>query len=296
MNENQRTSNRPISVGEQIRALGREVTPSSLSSVISLFADEQQSLAAQFPPVAVDVAYGEHERHLLDIYAPVGGTKDAPVVIWVHGGGFRRGGKGGGDVWQEAHVGRMAAAAGFVGVVINYRLAPQHPWPAGAEDLSLAVDWLKSNVEQFGGSPQQLVLSGTSAGAAHVAGYIKHRPDHASHVRGAILLSGVYGFTALDDERDRSYYGEDPALHAARTPAEALVNSALPLYVACAEFDPPRFQQEFVTLLQRRLEVHGALPDSYVVSGHNHFSLAYHLGSSDKRLHDEIVSFVRLNA
>lgn len=293
MNEPQRTFNNPLSVGDQIRAFGREVSPSSLSSVIELFASEQQRLASQFPPVAVDIAYGEHERHRLDVYAPVGGAKDAPVPIWVHGGGFRRGDKGGGDVWQEAHVGRIAAAAGFVGVVINYRLAPQHQWPAGAADLSLAVEWLKANVAQFGGSPERLVLAGTSAGAAHVAGYIKHRPDHAAQVRGAVLLSGVYGFTALDDERDRSYYGEDTALYAARTPAEALVASALPLYVACAEFDPLRFQQEFVTLLQRRLEVHGALPESYVVSGHNHFSLAYHLGSEDKRLHDEIVSFVK---
>lgn len=282
-----------IDVGDKIKALGRDITPTSLSGVIALFASAQQSPAVQIPPAAMDLVYGEHERHRLDLYAPVGGTQSAPVLIWVHGGGFRRGDKGGGDVWQEAHIGRMAAAAGFVGVVINYRLAPQHPWPAGAEDLALAVDWLKTHVARFGGDPERLVLAGSSAGAAHVAGYIKHVADHANRVCGAVLLSGLYGFTALDDERDLSYYGADPALHAARTPSEALVASRLPLYVACAEFDPPRFQQEFATLLQRRLDTHGTLPRSCVISGHNHFSLVYHLGLSDRHLSDEIVAFVK---
>jgi hypothetical protein len=72
-----------------------------------------------------------------------------------------------------------------------------------------------------------------------------------------------------------------------------VVGTSLPLLVACSEFDPARFQAEFVGLLGRRLARHGRLPRSHIGSGHNHYSLAYHLGTSDARLGNEIVSFVR---
>ena len=157
----------------------------------------------------------------------------------------------------------------------------------------MAVDWLRANVAEPGGDPERIVVAGTSAGAAHVAGYLKHRPDHASEVRGAVFLSGVYGVTPMDDRRDLSYYGEDETRHAAMVPLDAVATTDLPLLVCCAQFDPPRFQTEFLGLLKRRLEKHGELPRAYVGSGHNHFSMPYHLGSSDKRLADEFEWFVR---
>ncbi len=65
----------------------------------------------------------------------------------------------------------------------------------------------------------------------------------------------------------------------------------MPLFVACAEFDPPRFQTETVALLQKVLKVRGSLPRAQLASGHNHYTLAMHLGTSDTRLADEILSF-----
>ena len=76
-------------------------------------------------------------------------------------------------------------------------------------------------------------------------------------------------------------------------PREALVKTTLPLLIACAEFDPPRFQTEFTGLLGERLSRHGALPRAYIASGHNHYSMAMHLGTSDTRLADEVVAFVQ---
>ena len=66
-----------------------------------------------------------------------------------------------------------------------------------------------------------------------------------------------------------------------------------PDLVACAELDPPRFQAETLALLQRRLAEKGALPRACIASGHNHHSMAVHLGAKgDTRLADEILSFV----
>lgn len=286
-----------MSIQEVAQALARqgtEISPESIELVNGLYEEEQLALAQRVPVSKADVPYGPHERHRLDIYRPEGGGASLPVLVFVHGGGFLRGDKGGeGSAWPNANVGRMAASRGIIGVVINYRLAPDNVWPSGSEDLAMAVDWVRANVGKHGGDPDRIVVAGTSAGAAHVAGYLKHRPDHAGEVRGAVFLSGVYGVTPMDDRRDRSYYGEDETRHAEMAPLDAVVAADLPLLVCCAQFDPPRFQTEFLGLLSRRLEQHGQLPRTYVGSGHNHFSMAYHLGSSDRRLADEIELFVR---
>lgn len=285
-----------MTVRDPVRAaiadMGGAMGPTTMARITALFDEEQNALAGQFPPLATDVAYGPHDRHRLDVYGPAASGRPAPVLIWVHGGGYTRGDKGGGSGWTNANVGRMAAQAGWVGVVINYRLAPQNPWPAGAEDLAAAIAWAKSHAADYDGDPHRIVLAGTSAGAGHVAGYIKLQPRHGEAIRGAVLLSGPFGFVPLTEGPDFHYYGSDTSLHAERQPLEALVATDLPLFVACAQFDPLRFQQDFMGLLQRRLERHGRLPRSYIASGHNHLSLAYHLGTSDTRVRDEIIAFV----
>jgi acetyl esterase/lipase len=183
----------------------------------------------------------------------------------------------------------MAAQGGFLGVVINYRLAPDHAWPAGAEDVASVVAWLKAEAARHGGDPDRIVLMGTSAGAVHVAAYLKLAG--AKDIRAAILLSGLYGYTPLD-QRDTLYYG-DAALYPDRMPLDAVASTPLPLFLACAEFDPPRFQAEFLGLLQDRLHRHGTMPRACILSGHNHYSMAMHLGTADRRLADEIYTFVR---
>ncbi|MDR6510699.1 acetyl esterase/lipase [Novosphingobium capsulatum] len=272
-----------------IAAMGTTLTPDLLGQVRALFDAEQAALTQAVPAAAVDLAYGPHERHRLDLYGTPGDAPK-PVLVFVHGGGFLRGDKGGSEAetWPNAAVGRMAAQAGMIGAVINYRLAPDHTWPAGSQDVLAALDWLAAHVADHGGDPQRIVLVGTSAGAVHVAGAIRLRPDLAA--RGAVLLSGLYGHTPLD-ERDQLYYGNAQD-YAGRAPGEAITATTLPLLVAIAEFDPPRFQAEFLGLMADRLARHGTMPRGYIASGHNHYSMAMHLGSSDRRLADEIIAFV----
>lgn len=274
-----------------ISSMGSVISPDTLHAVHSLYDAEQRVIAAAMPPLACDIAYGPHARHRLDVYAPARREGRLPVLIWVHGGGFRRGSKGGGDVWQDANAGRMAAQEGMLGVVINYRLSPEFTWPSGNEDLAFVVDWARREAVSLGGDPDRVFLAGSSAGGAHVAGYLKHR-GHSRDIAGAIMLSGLYGVTPLEDERDRSYFGEDAAKHAAMIPLDAVGETRIPLLIACAEFDPARFQQEFLGALQRRLSRHGTFTRACIASGHNHFSLAYHLGTADRRVASEIASFV----
>ncbi|MEC3948890.1 alpha/beta hydrolase [Sphingobium sp. HWE2-09] len=275
-------------IAQSIAALGTGLGPDVLAQCRALFDAEQSALAAEVPVTRADVAYGPDVRHRLDLYQPQGDGL-APILVFVHGGGFVKGDKGGADAWPNANVGRMAAQADFLGVVINYRLAPDHAWPTGAEDVASVVAWLKAEAARHGGDPDRIVLMGTSAGAVHVAAYLKLAG--AKDIRAAILLSGLYGYTPLD-QRDTLYYG-DAALYPDRMPLEAVALTPLPLFLACAEFDPPRFQAEFLGLLQDRLDRHGTMPRACILSGHNHYSMAMHLGTTDRRLADEICTFVR---
>jgi len=272
-----------------VAAMGTDLGPHVLTQSRALFDAEQRILQAAVPVTQGNIAYGPDERQRLDMYAPTDSTGPAPILVFVHGGGFLKGDKGGADAWPNANVGRMAAQAGFVGVVINYRLAPDHMWPAGAQDVAAVVSWLKANAAQHGGDPDRIVLAGTSAGAVHVAGYLKLAGD--ADICGAVLLSGLYGYTPLD-ERDMLYYG-DAALYADRRPMEAVATTQLPLLVACAEFDPFRFQTEFVGLMQDRLARHASMPRAVIMTGHNHYTMPMHMGTADRRLADEICAFAR---
>jgi arylformamidase len=163
--------------------------------------------------------------------------------------------------------------------------------PCGGEDVGAVVDWLKRDAARYGGNPDRVVLVGSSAGAVHIATYLQLRPD-AREVRGTVLLSGLYGFTPLESV-DRLYFGEGEQAVPKPSLLEAVAGSASPLLVACAEFDPPRFQREAVALLDSVLRARGRLPRTHFASGHNHYTLAMHLGTADTRLADEILDFAR---
>ena len=114
----------------QIRALGCEMTPAQIEATRALLAP----LAPRTGPdvtVHRDVTYGPDPRHRLDVFVPSAGVARAPVLVFVHGGGFVQGDKGAPDAPFYNNVGLWAARSGCIGVTMTYRLAPAAPWPAG---------------------------------------------------------------------------------------------------------------------------------------------------------------------
>lgn len=112
--------------------------------------------------VARDVAYVDDGlvEHRLDVYRPSRGQGPWPVVLYVHGGGFR-------ILSKDTHwlMGLAFARRGMVVFNINYRLAPRHRYPAAVEDACLAYEWVVRHAAEYGGDPSRLVLAGESAGA-----------------------------------------------------------------------------------------------------------------------------------
>ncbi len=100
-----------------------------------------------------------HKAHRLDIYRPDDCT-DAPVVFYIHGGGFR-------FMSKESHwlMSLGFARRGYLVVTINYRLAPRHPFPAALVDTCHAYRWVCENIADYGGSADDIIVAGESAGA-----------------------------------------------------------------------------------------------------------------------------------
>ncbi len=99
-------------------------------------------------------------EHLLDVYRPIDRSGPLPVVLYVHGGGFR-------ILSKDSHfiMGLSFARRGFVVFNINYRLAPKHRYPAALEDCASAFEWVAANAARYGGDVSRLLLAGESAGA-----------------------------------------------------------------------------------------------------------------------------------
>ena len=153
---------------------------SDLRKHSALVKDAYRPLLAQAPKGGVELtrnlAYGAHRRQVLDVFRPVGpgeasgfanpaadAGRGRPVAVFVHGGAFVRGDKCTDDEMYD-NVLYWFARQGFLGINLEYRLAPEAPFPGGVDDVAAAAAWLHGNVGRFGGDPDRLFLIGHSAG------------------------------------------------------------------------------------------------------------------------------------
>ncbi len=155
--------------------------------------------------LVADVPYGREKRHRLDVWRMSTTPKDAPVIFYIHGGAWTFGDKR----EQGRPMLHEFVRRGWVAVVINYRLAPRHPWPAQIEDATRALYWIKRTIHAYGGDPDRVVISGGSAGG-HLAALLALTADEAAwrppesadvdwSVRGAIPFYGVLEMTGDED-------------------------------------------------------------------------------------------------
>ena len=142
----------------------------------------------------LDIRYAEIEGVdpnllSLDLYVP-NDAKGAPVMMWLHGGSWQVGDKGG---TQGSPMRNFFLSKGWIFASINYRLTPEGRHPANAEDVASAIAWLHDNIAEFGGSPEALYLIGHSAGG-HLAaivtanGRFLKATSKSSAILNAVLL------------------------------------------------------------------------------------------------------------
>jgi len=94
------------------------------------------------------------------VYRPKEQTEKLPAVLWMHGGGYLLGFAEQTDLWCQIIVDKVKVVA----VSVEYRLAPEHPYPAGLEDCYSSLSWLKDAAEELQIDPERIVIGGDSAG------------------------------------------------------------------------------------------------------------------------------------
>ncbi len=121
------------------------------------------------------------------IHTPVSGAV-AGVLLEIHGGGFYLGSAAGSDVRNRA----LADALGFAIVSVDYRLAPEHPWPAAPDDCETAALWLANHARHRFGTTK-LFITGFSAGATlAMTTLLRLRERRIAAFGSAVLLFGTY--------------------------------------------------------------------------------------------------------
>ncbi|MEO6078552.1 MAG: nuclear transport factor 2 family protein [Steroidobacteraceae bacterium] len=275
----------PASVAAGLREIGAKI---DAAKTTALYAPLHAALQHDAVATRRDLAYGPHERHRADVFMPKAPGAPRPLVVFVHGGGFSRGAKSSAGQFYYDNIGYWAAEHGLVGMTINYRLAPEFKYPAGAEDLDRLVAWLREHAREWGADPARIFLWGHSAGAAHVADYLARGPK--APVAGAILTSGVY---QLGDTVSvwKDYYGEDVALYPQRASLTRLIQVSVPLLVNWAELDPPDFIPDTEKLIAGR-KAGGKPMVSLRLPNHSHLSETYAVGTADQSLTSPILKFI----
>lgn len=279
---------------EEIRNLGTAINPQVVADCMALYARFVPDPAETAERIERDIAYGPHERHRLDIFTS-GAAHERPVLVYVHGGGFVGGDKAAPGTPFYGNVGAWAAQQGFVGVAMTYRLAPDNPWPAGAEDVAAAIAWLRQNIAAYGGSPHRIFVAGQSAGAAHVAGFLAMDELHDSSppVAGALMFSGLYDVPSLHKgPLELHYFGNDDSLSERQSALPGLLASAVPMLFTVAEHDPANFQKQAAILTERWFAAKQAWPRMLYLPDANHMSAALGIGGADRLLAPEIAAFV----
>ena len=252
-----------------------------------------------------DVVYDHMPRvsdgnFTMDIYAP-DKAKKAAVILMVHGGAWTYGNKQNAIGPDQAD---FFTDEGFIYISINYRLAPDHPFPAPVEDLAAAIAFVHKNIKDYGGDPNEIFLIGHSAGAHSVAlvsvdpKYLRAEGLGLDVIKGTVPLDGAAYNLVITGRHGklpnfyRPAFGNDPDTWRDASPTLQVIDGRhippmLLLYVD-RPVSPKRAKE-----LADTLRENGYLAQAILAKKRTHKSLNNRLGSKGDKYGPMIVEFFR---
>jgi acetyl esterase/lipase len=232
------------------------VFPLILLLTFAAFAWPGQASAEPLPPgtrVQRNLPYGPDPAQRMDVYSPPN-PQNAPVLLMVHGGGWRRGDKAYPNVVNNkvAHW----LPQGYIVISINYRMLPKANPLQQADDLGKALAYAQAHAPAWGANPAHFILMGHSSGA-HLVSLLTADPTIAT-AQGAkpwlgtvSLDSAAYNVVAIMQARHFGLYdqafGTDPSVWRKASPLLRLTKAAFPMLLVCStrRLDSPRQAQAF---------------------------------------------------
>lgn len=250
-----------------------------LSEAGQAFADEVIKRGTDV--AAQDHSYGADPYQSIALCVPK--KANGTVVAFVHGGGWVSG--------YKEHLLFMAPvfnAAGIILASIGYRLAPQHMFPAGYQDVADGVAWLHRNVSRHGGDPRRIFVGGHSAGGHYTAllavrrDWLEPRGLPRDAIRGCLPISGVYDFRegAGLSVRPRFLGSPEAGNEVAASPICNIQGVPPPFLMAHGSDDFPHLSRQ-AELMEQALHAAGGAVERIVLPGRNHFSACYAGGEAD---------------
>ncbi|MBT8201538.1 MAG: alpha/beta hydrolase fold domain-containing protein [Acidimicrobiia bacterium] len=213
------------------------------------------------------LSYGPDQRHRLDLHRPRSPGGPLPMLVQIHGGGWRRGSR---DTQGRPLVHHMAEL-GWLCASIDYRLSPAATFPDHLEDVKRAIGWLRENADSWGADPSYVAVTGGSAGghlaalAALTIGEPHLQPGFESadtSVQACVPLYGIHDL--LDRNRVRYPWpfveatvmkvspDRDPQAWDLASPLTRVTVGAPPFFVLHGSHDflvPPLESRQFVAAL-----------------------------------------------
>ena len=219
-----------------------------------------------------DVAYGPDDRQKLDVYSPSHVTAQLPILLFVYGGSWKEGSRG-----DYEFAGRTFAARGYLTLVMDYRLSPDHPFPAFVEDVASAISWAEKEGPRFGGDPQRIFAVGHSAGAYNLAlaildrHYLEKAGVDPSALRAVATLAGPFDFLPLDTKATIATFGD--VLDLATTQPINYARADAPPLLLLTGTDDTTVYPKNSRALEKALKERGALVELREYQGVGHVGI-----------------------
>jgi acetyl esterase/lipase len=206
-----------------------------------------------------NLRYGEYRRNRLDVYRPSTPGRGRPVLLQIHGGAWVIGNKR----QQGQPLMNEMASRGWLCVAPSYRLSPRATFPDHLIDVKRAHAWVREHIEEYGGDPSFVVVTGGSAGG-HLAALLALTPNRAdlqpgfedvdTSVSACVPMYAVFDF--LDQNRVRRWASMRPFLE--------------PVVMKCS----PKKRRDLWELASPLSQVNEDAPPFFIVSS-THDTLAW---------------------
>ena len=219
--------------------------------------------AARLPGARLDIAYGSHDRHRLDVFSA---GADAPVLIFFHGGYWRAGSKD-----ARRFPARAWRDKGVSWVCLNYRLTPDDPLEFAVEDARNATRWLLDNAADLDLNAGQFHVTGNSAGGHLAAMVAADGPDRLP-VRSLCAISGLFDLTPLQDTSANAWLSLEPDRAARLSPMNHLPPSGLPIAVGVGGAETAEFKDQSRRYAEACLAA-GNPAEAFECPGADHFAV-----------------------